>query len=370
MDPEITGYLQDFSLSQGLKCKLTQAPRSKALLHSITGRRGAGNSMHTRLRKLGVLNNKHIPAHYLQNSREVRLAVLAGLIDSDGNMQYGGYEIATVSEQLKNDILYLSRSLGLAAYSQEKPNMKRQTFRISINGNLEDIPCLLPRKQAKKRQQIKNVLHTGCKIESIGPGDYYGFELSGPDRLFLLGDFTVTHNTTIARWLAKQMDLPFVEVKVDSVIDSHLGTSGRNINAIFENLKEPCVLFWDEVDSIGRRRGGVRRDAGTEVENERMVNSILVNLDRLDPAVIFIGATNRRKVLDSAFVRRFDAQFEVGHPLEEEKRAFARQLVAYHQLPADFEPTGYEQLASFSDVRQAVIASARVFISQQIQAGS
>lgn len=188
-------------------------------------------------------------------------------------------------------------------------------------------------------------------------------------RVLLFGP-TGNGKSTIARYLARQMALPLVEVKADSVIDSGMGRSGRNINAIFENLKEPCILFWDEVDTIGRRRGGVGQDKGVEVENERMVNSMLLNLDRLDPAVIFIGATNRREVLDSAFVRRFDAQFEVGHPEPEEKQAFARQLVAFHQLPADFEPGGYEELASFSDVRQAVIASARRFIAQQVAAGS
>lgn len=64
-------------------------------------------------------------------------------------------------------------------------------------------------------------------------------------------------------------------------------------------------MFWDEVDTIGRKRGK-GNDSAAGMENERMVNSILVNIEKLSNDVIFIGATNRREVLDSAFLRRFD----------------------------------------------------------------
>ena len=226
---------------------------------------------------------------------------------------------------------------------------------------------------SERAEEAENVFISAASQAFLGPllsewqhRHLYAYHNLGVRSRVLLHGPTGNGKSTIARYLARQMALPLVEVQADSIIDSGMGRSGRNISAIFENLKEPCILFWDEVDTIGRRRGGAGHDKGVEVENERMVNSILLNLDRLDPAVFFVGATNRRDVLDSAFVRRFDAQFEVGHPGPEEKQAFARQLVAFHQLPADFEPTGYEALASFSDVRQAVIASARRYIAQQV----
>lgn len=196
--------------------------------------------------------------------------------------------------------------------------------------------------------------------------DLYSYHNLGVRTKILLHGPTGNGKTTLGRWLARQMDLHFVEVKADAMIDSHVGSTGRNIHSVFTNLKGPCLLFWDEVDSIGRRRGSGRGTAGAEVENERNVNSLLVNMERLDPSVIFIAATNRRDVLDPAFVRRFDAHFEVANPNEQEKRAFAQQLASYHQLPAEFMPTGYENLASLSDVKLFVVDAARRFVAQQI----
>jgi superfamily II DNA or RNA helicase len=69
--------------------------------------------------------------------------------------------------------------------------------RINISGNVSEIPTKVARKKASERKQKKNVLVTGLTIEPIGDGEYFGFEIDGSDRLFLLGDFTVTHNTIL-----------------------------------------------------------------------------------------------------------------------------------------------------------------------------
>lgn len=71
------------------------------------------------LRELNLLNNKHIPAIYMYNSKEIRLALLAGLIDSDGYYDHSNiYEITQKNKRLSDDILYLCRSLGFACYQR------------------------------------------------------------------------------------------------------------------------------------------------------------------------------------------------------------------------------------------------------------
>ena len=75
-----------------------------------------------------------------------------------------------------------------------KKRKKDETFLVTISGNLEDIPTKIPRKMAQPRKQKKEHLITGFKVVDKGEGDYYGFTVD-KNHKFLLGDFTVTHNT-------------------------------------------------------------------------------------------------------------------------------------------------------------------------------
>lgn len=157
-----------------------------------------------KLKALGVHNDKHIPSVYKVNSEANRLQLLAGIIDTDGSYSDSSnhYDVISKSRELANDIAFVAHSLGLAAYV--KPCTKccpykgeqrcGRYYRIGISGDVDRIPCKIARKQARPRQQVKNVLVTGIKVKDVGVGNYYGFTIDG-DHLFLLGDFTVTHNT-------------------------------------------------------------------------------------------------------------------------------------------------------------------------------
>jgi hypothetical protein len=158
-----------------------------------------------------------IPDEYLKNDRDSRLSLLAGLLDGDGYTQTeeGGYEIVTKYQRLSEDILYLCRSLGFAAYSSIKtvdlskiPKCKskevRDYYRISISGYCENVPVKSRFKKSPNQKINKNPLNTGFKIEPLEIGDYYGFEIKGNNRLFLLGDFTVVHNTVCFSYMAQQ----------------------------------------------------------------------------------------------------------------------------------------------------------------------
>jgi hypothetical protein len=167
------------------------------------------NALIEALRKYNLINNKHVPYDYKCTNRENRLLILAGLIDTDRSYSNTDkcYEITQKSNVLADDILFLARSLGFAAY--RKKSNKSWTYkgvkntneynRILISGSgLEEIPVKLTRKMADTRCQIKDALITGISVEKATDcGDYYGFTLDGNCR-YLLGDFTVTHNTCSA----------------------------------------------------------------------------------------------------------------------------------------------------------------------------
>ena len=148
------------------------------------------------LKQYDMINNKHIPMIYKCNSRENRLKLLAGFLDGNGcSNTKSGYKITQKNETLMDDVVYLARSLGFASY-------KNALFTVCINGNgLDEIP----RKIASKpKKQIKDVLVTGIKVEYVGEDDYYGFTLDGNCR-YVIGDFTVTHNTATSIAIAEGM---------------------------------------------------------------------------------------------------------------------------------------------------------------------
>jgi len=172
------------------------------------GFRHRGNKMLNFLKDNNLINNKHIPDAFKYNSRENRLKLLAGLIDSDGYYAKGDSNIYDFCMSknyptLIDDMVYLIRSLGFATYKTEcikvctngnngPVNVPCYRFKFSGIGQ-EDIPCLLERKQSKQRTIKKSNMVTGITIEKQGIGKYIDLQLDGGNR-FLLGDFSVAHN--------------------------------------------------------------------------------------------------------------------------------------------------------------------------------
>lgn len=174
----------------------------------------------TLLKEEGVINNKHIPQSFLYDSRDNRLQLLAGLIDTDGYAYKNPrlmYEIIQVRKDLAFQIQDLARGLGFYTSINFKKTSYRLNgklvkcngaWRIKIHGkNLYEIPCKVKRKVYKKKElhiNTREPLHTGFRVEEYGIGDFCGFAIEGNGR-FLLGDYTVVHNTeaetnVLQRW--------------------------------------------------------------------------------------------------------------------------------------------------------------------------
>lgn len=152
----------------------------------------------------GLRERKHIPHDYKIAPMAARLDLLAGMIDSDGHMSNSGFDWISKSRELAEDFAFVCRSVGLAAYvAPARKGIRSIGFtgdywRVSVSGDCSIIPCR--DKPAPARRQKKRHLVHGIRVEPIGEGEYFGFEIDG-DHLFLLGDFTVTHNTITAMML-------------------------------------------------------------------------------------------------------------------------------------------------------------------------
>ncbi|CAA6805517.1 MAG: Replicative DNA helicase (EC [uncultured Sulfurovum sp.] len=161
-------------------------------------------SLQKKLRDENLLDNKHIPEAYLINSRQKRLELLAGLIDSDGyyDDKFHVMEITQKSKKLSEQIKFLADSLGFkCSFKSKMARIKEigyecEVYRVRIVGNLDEIPTKIARKQARVSFSNRNHQHTGIKVEFDKVDHYYGFEIDG-NKLFLLEDMTVTHNTSL-----------------------------------------------------------------------------------------------------------------------------------------------------------------------------
>lgn len=139
--------------------------------------------------------------------------------------------------------------------------------------------------------------------------------------------------TKLARYLAQQLGLPCVEARLDGLVSSFLGTTARNIGALFEFAgRYRCVLFLDEFDAIAKAR-----DDGQEIgEIKRVVNTLLQSLDARNGIGITLAATNHEHLLDSAVWRRFDSRIQLPVPdVEAREKLLTRFLTPIRVGPAE-----------------------------------
>ena len=169
--------------------------------------RAKSNPLKTQLSKYNLVYNKHIPTEYIINDRETRLAVLAGLIDTDGYLSNDGkrISISQSNHKIGEQIEFLAKSLGFTVTTRliEKKGISfngaeskdyPDHFAINISGDLlYEIPTRVQRKKCFPSNPNKDPLRTGISVTPVGKGTYYGWSIDGNKR-FVLEDFTCVRN--------------------------------------------------------------------------------------------------------------------------------------------------------------------------------
>lgn len=212
-DKEVVDYLHVFAKRNSCNIRSERAGGISSTYHIIGIPRWHRHKMGVEFRALNLFENKHIPHVYKTASTQERLRLLAGLMDSDGSLSKGSFDYISKSKTLADDVAYVARSVGFAAYVStcEKTSQNGTTgtyHRVSISGDTNAIPTILPHKQAQERTQAKRVNVTSFSVEYLGEDNYYGFTLNRDGR-YLLDDFTVTHNsgkTVVFSELPKRYD--------------------------------------------------------------------------------------------------------------------------------------------------------------------
>ncbi len=142
--------------------------------------------------------------------------------------------------------------------------------------------------------------------------------------------------TLCAEVFASELGLPLYIVKLDRLISSYLGETATNVRKLFEFARtQPCVLFFDEFDALARARD----EDGEHNELRRVVNSLLIFIDRIQPKGFVVAATNLDQSLDPAIWRRFDEVVWFDRP---DKRMIARFLkMRFKNVAIGFNPQAH-----------------------------
>lgn len=201
-DKEVIDFLKEYSESLGLYCR-----SYKDIDHYLVERGGFGskdknkNCLYYMMDYYNLFDNKHIPDDYLYNSKDIRIKLLAGLLDSDGTSCCNSYSFSNFNKRLLKDVHKLCNSLGFRTVLDTK------SLCVRISGKIDEIPVKIERKKIKydwkNKQNTKDwgtidgitpSVVSSIKITDVGRGEYVSITTDG-DHRFLLGDGTVTHNS-------------------------------------------------------------------------------------------------------------------------------------------------------------------------------
>lgn len=209
IDSEVIAWLQEYADRLGQEFHVRRDRTCFTCVIANMRERGKKNgkkrSVQGRLRTLGLLQNKHIPDCYLFSTRKQRLELLAGIIDSDGSInkkRNHSYEITQKRLVFADQIQQLCWSLGYRCQRDVRRIDGVDYHRNTICGDIENIPVKIERKKVSKRSRRMDYQNTPITVTPVGVGEYFGIQVDG-DKLFLIEDNTVVHNTALTMQMLK-----------------------------------------------------------------------------------------------------------------------------------------------------------------------
>ena len=293
------------------------------------------------LRKYNLLNNKHIPMEYLTNDRDTRLKVLAGLIDTDGNVRANGHEIRICqgpdNYKIIEQALLLSQSLGFSCHLNDGKNQWTYYFddgtsekrygeykELTITGEyLYEIPTKLPRKKLNEFVTETNIKRCSSFIQSKfslkekGLGDFVGWQLEGNGR-FLLSDCTVSHNTPEGQSIGIVLNLSLlttVSRRISTVVVKEIIENSENLVFIndYDGINNKAKVFLngilmgfaidsqDFIDEMKMLRSSGMLHQDVSFTYDRLDNEIRVFCDegRLIRPVFTVNEDNKLNITEN-----------------------------------------------------------------------
>lgn len=187
-------------------------------------------------------------------------------------------------------------------------------------------------EEKEELQEVVDFLKSPKKYSDIGARIPKGVLMVGPPG---------TGKTYLSRAVAGEAKVPFFSISGSDFVEMFVGVGASRVRDLFEEAKKnaPCIIFIDEIDAVGRRRGAGL--GGGHDEREQTLNQLLVEMDGfgVNEGIIVMAATNRPDILDPAILRpgRFDRQIYVGIPNVREREAILMVHTRNKRLAPDVD---------------------------------
>ena len=177
------------------------------------------------------------------------------------------------------------------------------------------------------------------------------YNLEPRHRVLLIGP-PGNGKTTLAEALASELAVPYMVVRYEAVIASYLGETAVRLARLFDEVRtRRCVLFFDEMDVVGKERGDVHETG----EIKRVVSSLLLQIDELPSTVVVVAASNHPELLDRAVWRRFQLRLGLPNPTQTAAQEWFRRFEERIGMRLGYAPSTLAKRLkglSFSELEQ------------------
>lgn len=253
-----------------------------------------------------------------------------------------------------------------SALTEVEPSAIREVFTEVPDVGWDDVGGL---------EEIKQALREAVEWPILYP-DLYAYAGTTPPKGILLSGPPGTGKTLLAKAVAKQSGANFISVKGPALLSKWVGESEKGVREIFHKARmaHPCIVFFDEIDSMAPARG-----SGSSDVTERVLSQMLTEMDGIEAlqGVMVLAATNRPDMLDPALLRtgRFDIKFELPLP----DRASREAIFAVHMRRKPISPdVDMRELATLAEgksgaeiegvCRRAAVGAIREYLAQHTAA--
>ncbi|MFQ5716331.1 MAG: AAA family ATPase [Nitrospinales bacterium] len=239
---------------------------------------------------------------------------------------------AVIAEERSKQHHVLAERLGENLKSNGSDNFKNNKDDPSRNLFLEIFPS-----RRMEDLVLPNAAESACRelIEEQLRADLLRAHALEPRHKILLAGPPGNGKTSLAEAIAEALAVPLISIRYETLIGSFLGETASRLQRVFDYVRtRPCVLFFDEFDTIGKERG----DTHETGEIKRVVSSLLLQMDSLPSYVIVVTASNHPELLDRAVWRRFQLRIELPQPGLKQLSAWFEKFSKRFDQPLGYTP--------------------------------